>query len=206
MAETTLIPILGTNHADEITLSPAPNTQDILPTLAENGGIPQPVLEPLTNNLSRRALDALGMPNSRDEDGDWFSVIHGGDGRSDLVCYFIVYGETRKMFQLVCMFDAHIPKRKWGAALQLCNAYHAESHFGRAVLRIQEGQEEATLRFDAAIDCTDGVSQEFLQTLIASHIASACMFYNMAYEGKGLSLTRHTNRRNSKRQEVTTKP
>src|SRR4051812_9908742 len=99
---------------------------------AGDGAMPQPVIEPLTNDLTRRSLDALSLPNSRDEDGDWFTVIPGGDGRSDLVCFFIIYGQNRKMFHLVCMFDAKIPKRKWGAALQLCNAYHAEARFGRA--------------------------------------------------------------------------
>jgi hypothetical protein len=195
---------LGTNHADEIPLSPDSNAQDALPMITGNGAMPQPVIEPLTNELTRRALDALGIPNSRDEDGDWFTVIHSGDSRSDLQCFFIVYGENRKLFQLVCLFDARIPKRKWGAALQLCNAYNTEARFGRAFLRIQEGQEEAPLRFDAVIDCTDGVSQQFLQTLINSHLASACMFYNMAHEDKALSLTRSKNHRAAKCQEVTT--
>jgi hypothetical protein len=188
---------LGTNHADEVTISPETNAQDTLPLILGTGAMPSTINQPLTNDLIRRALDALSLPNSRDEDGDWFTVIPGGDSRSDLVCFFIAYGESRKMFHLVCMFDAKIPKRKWPVALQLCNAYHADSRFGRAVLSIQEGQEEATLRFDAAIDCTDGVSQEFLQKLITSHIASACMFYNMAHEDKALSLTRPKKRRNS---------
>jgi hypothetical protein len=108
------------------------------------------------------------------------------------------------MFQMLCLFDPRIPKRKWAAALQLCNAYNTEARFGRAVLRMQEGQEEAPLRFEASIDCTDGVSQEFLQTLINSHIASACMFYNMAHEDKALCLTRSKNRRTANRQEVPT--
>jgi hypothetical protein len=178
--------------------------QDDFPQIAVNGTMPQPVIEPLTTNLTRRSLDALSLPNSFDEDGDCYTVISGGDGRSDLVCYFIVYGQTRKMFHLVCLFDAKIPKRKWPAALQLCNAYHADSRFGRAVLLIQEGQEEATLRFDTSVDCTEGVTQDFLQTFITSHIASACMFYTMAHEDKALSLTRSKFRRNTKRQEVTT--
>jgi|RhiMetdeSRZDD1v2_1073273.scaffolds.fasta_scaffold88803_3 hypothetical protein len=197
---------LGTNHADEIPLSPETNAQDTLLLIAGNGDLPQPVIEPLSKNLTRRSLDALSLPNSFDEDGDSYTVLPSGDGRSDLVCYFIVYGETRKMFHLVCLFDAPIPKRKWGAALQLCNAYNTEACFGRAVLRTQEGQELGTLRFDAAMDCTDGISQEFLQTLISSHIASACMFYNMAHEDKALGLTRSKNRRATKYQEVTTAP
>src|SRR2546423_1671425 len=96
-----VISSLGTNHADEIPLSPRPNAQDVLPMITGNGAIAQPVIEPLTNELTRRALDALGIPNSRDEDGDWFTVIPSGDSRSDLQCFFIVYGENRKMFQLV---------------------------------------------------------------------------------------------------------
>jgi hypothetical protein len=153
-----VISSLGTNHADEITLSPGPIAQDVLPMIAGNGVMAQPVIELLTNELTRRALDAHSIPNSRDEDGDWFTVIPSGDSRSDLQCFFIVYGENRKMFQLLCLFDARIPKRKWGAAFQLCNAYNTEARFGRAFLLIQEGQEEAPLRFAAVIDCTDGVS------------------------------------------------
>jgi hypothetical protein len=199
-----VISSLGTNHADEITLSPEANAQDILLLSAGKGAMRQPVIEPLTNDLTRRALDALSLPNSLDEDGDPFAVIPGGDSRSDLHCFFIVFGKNRKMFQVVCLFDARIPKRKWGAAFQLCNAFNTEALFGRAFLSIQEGQEEAPLRFDAVIDCTDGVSQQFLQTLINSHIASACMFYKMAYEDKALSLTRSKHHRAAKRQEVTT--
>jgi hypothetical protein len=187
-----VISSLGTNHADEITLSPEPIAQDALPMTAGNGAMPQPVIEPFTNELIRRALDALSLPNGRDEDGDWFTVIPGGDGRSHLLCYFI---EARKMFHMICLFDAHIPKRKWGQALTLCNTYHAKLHFGRAFLLTQEGQEDATLRFEAAIDCTAGLSQEFLQTFISSHIASACLFYEMAHEDKALGLTRSTKLR-----------
>jgi len=201
-----VISSLGTNHTDEITLSPETHTQDTLLLTARSSALPQPVIEPLTNDLTRRALDALSLPNSLDEDGDPFAVIPGGGNRSDLVCYFIVNGQSRKMFDVVCLFDAHIPKQKWIAALRLCHTFHENCRFGRAHLRTHEGQEEATLRFDAAIDCTDGVSQEFLQTFISSHIASACMFYKMAYADKALSLTRSKTRRNCTRQEVTTTP
>ena len=170
---------------------------------AGSGALPQPLIEPLTQSLTRRALDALSFPNARDEDGDWFTVIPGREGRSDLVCSFLVHAEPRPWFRLLCLFHAQIPRRKWGQALTLCNTYHATIRFGRAYLETQEGQEDPSLRFEAAIDCTDGLTQQFLQTFISSHIAAACLFYEMAHEDKALGLTRTKTRGGNKRQEVT---
>jgi hypothetical protein len=51
---------------------------------AGSGALPQPMIEPLTQSLTRRALDALSFPNARDEDGDWFTVIPGREGRSQI--------------------------------------------------------------------------------------------------------------------------
>src|SRR5688500_14935908 len=61
-ARTMVVEHLGTNHADEITLSPETHAQDTLPLSAGNGAIPYSATQPLTNDPIRRALDALGIP------------------------------------------------------------------------------------------------------------------------------------------------
>jgi hypothetical protein len=139
---------------------------------------PIPIIK-LSHRLIERTLDALGIPHCRDDDDDIFTVIPGGDSCSDLLCWFLVDGN---ILQLVCTFNAKISKCDWMAALLLCNAYHRESRFGRAVLHIRDGQEEAALVFETAIDCSDGLHEAFLQTYIVSHVASACRFYTMVQE------------------------
>ena len=139
---------------------------------------PIPIVK-LSHRLIERTLDALGIPHCRDDDGDIFTVIPSGDSRSDLLSWFLVDGN---ILQLVCTFNAKIPKCDWMAALLLSNAYHQESRFGRAVVHIRDGQEEATLSFEAAIDCSGGLNEAFFQTYIVSHVASACRFYTMVQE------------------------
>jgi len=183
-----VISSLGTNHADEITLSPETHTHDILPLTAGNGAIPSPGNQPLSNDLIRRALDARPLLNTLDH-GDLISIIPSDDGGNDVLCWFLIRGQNRKIFHLVCTFDVKIPRCDWGTALRVCNAFNDHEWFGRAILNIREGQDEAALIFDAAIDCTDGVSQQFLETLITTHLASAFQFYLMAREDEGLPLS-----------------
>ena len=198
-----LVEKLGTNHADHVMLSSGTNAQDVLPMIAVNGDMPQPVAQPFTNDPLRSALDALGIPHIRDNDV-LHSIIPGGAHRSDLLCWFQLHGDTRKLFKLVCTFDAPIPQRKWAAALRLCNTYHTESRFGRAILDFGDGESEPRFFFESQIDVTEAATDAFLKSFIHANLASAVMFYKMAYEDKALSLTRATNRRTTKHQELTT--
>jgi hypothetical protein len=183
-----VISSLGTNHADEIILSPETNAQDDLPMIAGNGAMPQPVIEPFTNDPVRRALDALGIPHIRDNDV-LHSIIPGGD-RCDLLCWFQLQGDTR-IFKLVCTFDSQIPQRKWATALRLCNSYHAISRFGRAFLDFGEGESDARFFFESQIDMTEAATEAFLKSFIQSNLDSAIMFYKMAYK-EGIRLKRDT--------------
>jgi hypothetical protein len=194
---------LGTNHADEITLSSETQAQDTFPLTAGNGALPQSVIEPLANDLTRHALDALGIPHIRDNDVH-HCIFPGGDHRSDLLCWFRLQGDNRMLFKLVCTFDAQIPQRKWAPALRLCNSYHAVSRFGRAYLDFGENESDARFFFESQIDMTEAATEAFLKSFIESNLASAVMFYRMAYEDKGLSLTHPKKRGATKRQEVTT--
>jgi hypothetical protein len=189
-----VISSLGTHHADEITLSPETHAQDTIPLSAGNGAIPPTVNQPLTNDPIRRVLDALGIPHILDN-GVHHCIFPGGDRRSHMLCWFQLQSDARKIFKLVCTFDALIPQRKWAAALRLCNTYHAESRFGRAFLDFGEGQSEARFFFESQIDVTEAATDAFLKSFIHFNLASAFMFYNMAYEDKALCLTRSKNRK-----------
>jgi hypothetical protein len=136
----------------------------------------------LTKRLIEQVLDKLGVRHSRDRDGDLIiTLIPGDNGGGDLLCWFLVEAD---FFHLVCTLGPKIPQCQWPTAIAVCNAYHRYSLLGRAVLHIREGQDVATLRFEAAIDCSDGVSASFLQTFISSHLSCACFFRDMASRQK----------------------
>jgi hypothetical protein len=133
------------------------------------------LIKKLTNRHIENALDDLGILHRRDEDDDIFTFIPSGTDDSGLSCWFIADGN---IFQLICSINPSIPQDKWPSILMLCNTFHRESRFGRVVLYSQEDNNEAKLRFEAAIDCSGGINTAFLQTFIVSHIATACMFYS----------------------------
>jgi hypothetical protein len=119
--------------------------------------------------------------HTRDRDGNLTLKIPSDGGECDLLCWFQV---TAEFFYLVCTLSPSITQRQWPNAVAVCNAYHRYSILGRAVLNIREGQQEASLCFEAAIDCSDGVSEAFLQNFIVTHLASACFFRDLASSHK----------------------
>jgi hypothetical protein len=137
------------------------------------------LIKKLTNRHIENAFDDLGILHRRDEDDDVFTFIPSGNDGGGLPCYFIVDGN---ILQLTCSINPSIPKDKWLSIHMLCHSFHREARFGRAVLYSQEDSNEAKLRFEAAIDCSGGISTAFLQTFIVSHLATACMFYSMVQD------------------------
>ena len=137
------------------------------------------LIKKLTNRHIENAFDDLGILHRRDEDDDVFTFIPSGNDDSGLSCWFIADGN---ILQLISSINSSIPKDKWPSILMLCNSFHRESRFGRAVLYIQDDNNEAKLRFEAAIDCSDGINTAFLQTFIVSHLATACTLYSMVQD------------------------
>jgi hypothetical protein len=137
------------------------------------------LIKKLTNRHIENAFDDLGILHRRDEDDSVYTFIPSGTADSGLSCWFIADGN---ILQFTCSINPSLPQDKWPSILMLCNTFYKESRFGRAVLYSQEDNNEANLRFEAAIDCSGGISTAFLQTFIVSHIATACTFYSMVQD------------------------
>jgi hypothetical protein len=165
---------LGTNHADEITLSPEAHAHDTLPLTAGNGTIPHNTIQPLTDNLIEAALGSMANC-TRQPDGSFSAVIPSTTIPAVLHCSFL--RRHQKIFTLSCQVSPPIPKRKWGEGMCLCHEYHVTQPFGRFFLQPSNTDEpQATLCFDAHLDASDGVTMAFLQTFIISHLCGACGF------------------------------
>jgi hypothetical protein len=132
-------------------------------------------IEPVLHNAH------LGHLLTRDHDGDPIIVVPSDKGDGDLECCFSVAAE---IFHLVCSLGPKIPQCQWATATAVCNAYHRYSLLGRAVLHGWHGDDVGTLRLEAAFECSDGVSDGFLQTFIVTHIASACFLRDLALSQK----------------------
>jgi hypothetical protein len=139
------------------------------------------LIKPLSKPLIEQALVNVNGLLTRDHDGDLTLIIPSDKGEGDLGCCFLVEAE---FFHLVCTLGSQLPRSQWPTAIAVCDAYHRYSILGRAVLNIREGQDLASLRFEAGIDCSDGVSDAFLQTFIVTHLACACFLRDLAFRQK----------------------
>jgi len=141
------------------------------------------LVKPLSKQRIEQVLANVNLGDllTRDHDGDPLIVIPSDKGEGDLVCWFSLAAE---LFHLICTLSPKIPRCQWPTATAVCNTYHRISILGRAVLNIREGQDVAALRLEAAFDCSDGVSDAFLQTFIVTHIASACFLRDLAFSKK----------------------
>jgi hypothetical protein len=171
-----VISSLGTNHSDEIILSPEPHAHDALPTLAANGTTPNNAIQPFRDNLIEEALVSLPLQHGRDPDNDLCLAIPGKDIPFDMLCWFLTDAHYPQIFTLHCQVYPPIPKSKWTDAVFLCNEYATQYRFGRFQLRVSAEASEATLCFVSQLDLSDGTTVAFLKTFIMSHISSACGF------------------------------
>jgi hypothetical protein len=136
--------------------------------------------QPVTQTLLCRALDRIGQPYTH-RDGDLYAVIPSRE-RPDayLQVWFLIDGQTDKIFRLSCLVQPPIPWQNVPEAMFSCESYHENFRFGRLYLWAEEGQSVTNLRFEGQIDVTDGVSEAFLGTYIASHLANICAFLAQA--------------------------
>jgi hypothetical protein len=141
------------------------------------------LVKPLSKRHIEQVLDTIhgGGLLTRDRDGDPTLIIPSDKGAGDLVCWFLVNAE---FFHLICWVGPEIPRSQWLTACAVCNMYHRYSLLGRAVPHSRQGDDVATLRLEAAFDCSDGVSEAFLQTYIVTHLASACFLRDLAFSQK----------------------
>jgi hypothetical protein len=179
MPETTLIPMLGSNQVEEFVLYPKTTIEDVSPTLTDNG-----VLQPLSKVRIEYNLDEVELNHSRDRDDDVFSLFSGEGLPGNMACCYLIEGEDNDILRLHCTVDLPVPQEKWGQALLLCNDYHGQCRFGKAYLRIKEGEAHARLYFSACIDLSDGVTDDYLQRYIMLSLYAAHVFFEKTRKAK----------------------
>jgi hypothetical protein len=188
---------LGSNHADEITLSPETNAQDTLPLTSGNGATPHNAIQPFRDSIIEEALASLPLQFGRDSDNDLCLAIPGKKIPFGMLCWFLIDEHYPQIFTLHCQVCPPIPKSTWTKAVFLCNEYATQYRFGRFQLRIRAEASEATLCFVSQLDLSDGTTVAFLKTFIMSHISSACGFLGEPHVQKLLVPTRSKKRRHS---------
>lgn len=174
-----VIPTLRTHQADEIesyTFTPAQNT---LPQIAASGA-----LLPLSKTRIERNLDDVELNHSRDHEDDVVSVFSGEGLPGKLTCWYLIVGEDRDMFRILCTVDLPIPQEKWGHALLACNQHHGTCRLGRCYLDIKEGHPDAQLFFESLIDLSDGVTESYLQRFIMLSLFAAHVFFERTRKQK----------------------
>ena len=162
--KTVIVERLGTNQVDEVVISPEMTPFDGVP---QNGAaMHTSTKQALSKGLIERCLAGVDLQYGRDHDGDVVTCFSGDGLGGDLIAWFLIVGEKRDIFRLLCMVEHKVPQSKWANALLVCNEYHNTARFGRAYLNIKEDQPEADLYFDSQIDLTEGVTEAYLQTFI----------------------------------------
>lgn len=136
--------------------------------------------QPVTNALLTRALERAGVNFTR-RDGDHYAVLTSGEHpESYLQCWFLLK-QAEKIFRLSCQVQPPILWKRLPEALITSNRYHEQYRFGRLyVTPADEPKAGVTLHFESQIDVTAGVSELFLSTFIASHLASVSVFLAQA--------------------------
>jgi hypothetical protein len=153
---------------DEILTTPTPHSE----------------IEHLTRDLIARALDALELTYSRDDEDDIYSVFSGEGLPADMTCWYLIEGEDKDILRLLCTVALHVPQEKWEQALLLCNECHGQCRFGRAYLRIKDGETDAKLYFDACLDLTEGVKESSLQRFLMLRLYAAHDFFEKTHNEK----------------------
>jgi hypothetical protein len=174
-----VIPTLGGHRADEVLTYAFTATQNTLLQNVTNGA-----LQPLSKARVERNLDAVELNHSRDRDDDPYSVFSGEGLPGNMVCCYLIEGEDNDILRLHCAVDLPVLKEKWGQALLLCNDYHGQSRFGKAYLRMEEGEAHARLYFSACIDLSDGVTDDYLQRYIMLSLYAAHVFFEKTRKAK----------------------
>jgi hypothetical protein len=179
-----LVERLGTNQVDEVVISPEMTPFDGFP---QNGAaMHTSANQALSKGLIERCLDDVDMQYGRDHDGDIVTRFSGDELGGDLIAWFLIVGEKRDIFRLLCTVEHKVPQSKWTSALLACNEYHNTARFGRAYLNIKKDQPEADLYFDSQIDLTEGVTEASLQGFIMQNLLGAHVFFEKAYKDKAL--------------------
>jgi Putative bacterial sensory transduction regulator len=159
---------------------PGPSGRRTVTKPNKEDAMPANCCEPLTDELIQRALDRIGLPYRYDCDGDLYIRIPGGSLEAYLQCWFLIEGETCRLFRLSCLVQPPIPWQNVTDALAACQAFHETFRFGRLLLHADEGRRACNFRFEGQIDVTPGISDALLETYIRSHVASVLAFLAQA--------------------------
>jgi len=179
-----LVERLGTNQVDEVVISPEITPFDGFPQ--KRAAMHTRTNQALSKCLIERCLDEVELQYGRDHDGDVVTCFSGAELSGNLIAWFLIVGEKRDIFRLLCTVEHKVPQSKWASALSAANEYHNTARFGRAYLHINEDQPEAELYFDSQIDLTEGVTETSLQGFIMLNLLGAHVFFEKAYKEKAL--------------------
>jgi hypothetical protein len=136
--KTVIVERLGTNQVDKVVISSEMTPFNGFP---QNGAaMHTSTNQALSKGLIERCLDEVDMPYGRDHDGDIVTRLSSDDFGGDLIAWFLIVGEKRDIFRLLCAVEHKVPQSKWTTALLACNEYHNTARFGRAYLHIKEDQ------------------------------------------------------------------
>jgi hypothetical protein len=203
MRENTFIPYLGSHEADEILSHPGATGQYALPFLSTNGATPASALQPFSTALLQHALLGVDLHFSLDRDGDPVTVFAEDDLPGDLLCWYLIAGEHKDIFRLLCTVDPTIPQSKWRSALLAINEFQGTCRAGRGYLEIKDGQAEARVYFEALLDCAEGVTEASLQRFIMLNLYAAHLFFMKLSRQKLLHPARpRTRSKTTRKQEV----
>jgi hypothetical protein len=203
MRENTFIPYLGSHEADVILSHPGANVQYSPPFISTNGATPVSAVQPFSTALLQHTLHGVDLHFSLDRDGDPVTVFAEDDLPGDLLCWYLIAGENKDIFRLLCTVDPTIPKSKWRSALLAINEFQGTCRAGRGYLEIKDGQAEARVYFEALLDCADGITEASLQRFILLNLYAAHLFFMKLSRRKLLPPARPGNRRKTTRtQEV----
>jgi hypothetical protein len=177
MAETTLIPMLGSNQVDEFVLYPQTTIEDVSSTNVANGASAHTAPQPASQARIERILDDVELNHSRDREDDIYTV-HGGKGLpGDMIVWYLFDGEDNDSVRILATVTLSVPQEKGGHALLLANAYNEQSTVGKAFLRIKEDEPDAQLYFESVADMSDGVTDSTLQRFIILSLYAAHVFF-----------------------------
>jgi hypothetical protein len=132
--------------------------------------MPPQAVQPVSKGMIERILDNLNVHYRRDNEDDILAIFPFGPNGTDLHCWFLITGEKRDIFKFFCVTPITISSDKLPEAVTVCNFYHSQNRFGRAIVEVGTRSGEYRVNFDAQIDIEKGTSEEFLQRFILMNI------------------------------------
>jgi hypothetical protein len=141
------------------------------------------VVSPISIDRVRRVLDKLSISHKVDDDGDIAFVLNADDDVAyDVVCFLMLKGSNKEVYQIMLIPSKAIPARKQGEALLACNQWNVEKLYPAAYL--QPGDESKVVAM-YGIDLEKGIHDELLEDFTRSIVSMGWEFFKFISK-KGL--------------------